>query len=139
MSHQQERFDNWQTPEIEHGKLTKYNWVVYRPDGLKLGKWTDIGAFTAIFAHHGVEIGDEVQIGGGSIIYSISTISVDGKDVTGKVTIGKGSQIGAQSTIMPGVTIGEGVIVGAHSLVIKNIPDNELWFGVPARFVRKLR
>lgn len=130
------RFSNWKKPKIEHGKLNKYNWVVYRPEGLKLGKFTDIGAFTAIFAHNGVEIGDEAQIGGGCFIYSLSTISADGRKIAGKVIIGKGAQIGAQSTIMPGVTIGAGALVAAHSFVNKNVPAGAVVAGVPAKIIK---
>jgi acetyltransferase-like isoleucine patch superfamily enzyme len=46
--------------------------------------------------------------------------------------------IGANATILGGVTIGEGAMIGAGSLVTKNVPDGELWFGNPAKFMRKL-
>ena len=59
----QNRFANWKYPQIEEGKLTKYNWIVQNKDGLKLGFATDIGAFSYINAKYGVEIEDEVQIG----------------------------------------------------------------------------
>ncbi len=130
------RFKDWKKPAIKHGKLTKWNWVVYRPEGLKLGKFTDIGAFTAIFAHHGVEIGDGAQIGGGCFVYSISTISINGKEISGKVIIGKGAQIGAQSTIMPGVTIGAGALVAAHSFVNRDVPVGAIAAGVPAKIIK---
>lgn len=35
------------------------------------------------------------------------------------------------------VTIGKNSIVGAGSIVTKDIPDNEVWAGNPARFIRK--
>jgi len=35
------------------------------------------------------------------------------------------------------VTIGERTIVGAGSIVTKNIPDDEVWAGNPAKFIRK--
>ena len=47
-------------------------------------------------------------------------------------------RIGSHSTILPGVTIGKNSIVGAHSLVTKDIPDNVVAFGVPAKAIRKL-
>jgi len=50
------RFDHWEYPEIEEGKLTKYNWMVQNKQGLKLGYKTDIGAFTYINAKKGVDI-----------------------------------------------------------------------------------
>ena len=47
-------------------------------------------------------------------------------------------KIGTHSTIMPNVIIGKNSIVAAYSFVTKNIPDNELWSGVPAIFKKKL-
>ncbi|MBI3046055.1 MAG: acyltransferase [Candidatus Harrisonbacteria bacterium] len=125
------RFKNWQLPKIEHGKLTKWNWVVYRPENFKLGKKTDIGAFTAIFAHHGVTIEDEVQIGSHCTLYSASTID----DKQGLVVLKKNCRIGSHSIVMPGITVGENTIVGAQSFVNKDLPPNEVWAGSPARFL----
>ena len=51
-----------------------------------------------------------------------------------RTIVKKGASIGANSTIIGGVTIGEYAMVGAGSVVTKNIPNNELWFGNPARF-----
>ena len=47
-----DRFKDWQYPEIEDGKPTKYNWVVQHVDHFKLGYKTDIGAFTYINAKY---------------------------------------------------------------------------------------
>lgn len=124
-----ERFSDWQPPDIVHGVPTKWHWIVWRPENFILGRNTDIGAFTCIFAHHGVELGDDVQIGSHCSIYSLNTI--EGKH--GRVTVGKGARIGSHSTVMTGVTIGEGAIIGAHSLVLTDIPAGAVAFGVPAR------
>ena len=51
-------------------------------------------------------------------------------------TIGDRVTIGAAANILPGVNIGENVIVGASALVTKDIPDNKVVMGVPARIVR---
>lgn len=126
-----DRFDNWTPPEIKHGEMTKWLWIVFRPENLKLGRKTDIGAFTAIFAHHGVEIGDEVQIGSHCSIYSLNTED----NTLGKVVIGRRAMIGTHSAIMPGVTIGEGAVVGAYSFVKQDIPAGALAYGIPARIV----
>lgn len=128
------RFENWQYPEIEEGKLTKYNWVVQNKEGLELGYSTDIGAFSYINAKYGVVIEDEVQIGSHCSIYSISTID----DKHGKVVLKKNCKIGSHSTILPNITIGENSIIGAHSLVLSDIPDNVVAFGVPAKVIRGL-
>ena len=129
-----DRFSNWKYPNIEDGKPTKYNWMVQNLDGFDLGFKTDIGAFSYINAKKGVIIEDEVQIGSHCSIYSISSID----NSSGKVILKKNCRIGSHSTILPGVSIGKNSIIGAHSLVNKDIPDNVVAFGVPAKVARKL-
>jgi len=127
-----DRFNDWQYPQIEEGKPTKYNWVVQHKDNFELGYKTDIGAFTYINAKHGVVIEDFVQIGSHCAIYSISTI--DGKE--GKVILNKNCRIGSHSVVMPGVTVGENAVIGAMSFVNSDIPDNCVAVGVPAKVIR---
>lgn len=55
-----------------------------------------------------------------------------------KTLIKKGASIGAGSTILCGIAIGENAMIGAGSVVTKDVPAGELWFGNPARFIRKL-
>lgn len=55
-----------------------------------------------------------------------------------KTIIKKGASIGANSTIVAGNIIGENAMIGAGSVVTKDVPDNELWFGNPAKFVKKI-
>ena len=129
-----DRFQNWIPPVIEHGKLTKYNWMVQHPEGLSLGRCTDIGAFTYINAKHGVTIADDVQIGSHCSIYSLSTID----DKTAPVVLERNCRIGTHSTVMPGVTVGENSVVGAHSFVNHDIPPNCVAYGVPAKVIRKV-
>tara|TARA_B110000438_G_C15594700_1_gene555399 strand:+ start:174 stop:569 length:396 start_codon:yes stop_codon:yes gene_type:complete len=124
----------WEKPIIEHGKLTKYNYIVQYPKNLKLGTNFDIGSFTYINSKYGVKVGDDVQIGSHCSIYSNSTI--DNKE--GPIVLEKNCKIGTHSTIMPNVTIGENSIVAAYSFVISNIPPNQLWIGVPAKFKKNL-
>lgn len=126
---------NWKKPEIEHGKLTKYNYLVQYPENFEMGENFDIGEFTYINCKFGVEIRDNVQIGSHCSIYSHS--SIDRKQ--GKVVLEKNCKVGTHSTIMPNVTIGENSIVAAYSFVNQNIPKNELWVGVPAKFKEKIK
>ncbi len=124
----------WKKPTIKHSKLTKYNYIVQYPKGLKLGKNFDIGTFTYINAQYGVEIGDDVQIGSHCSIYSNSTID----EKKGSITLKKNCRIGTHSTIMPNVTVGENSIIAAYSFVNKKIPKNQVWAGIPASFKGKL-
>lgn len=61
-----------------------------------------------------------------------------GEYTSGEVRIKEGAFIGAGSIITKPVTIGKGAIVGAGSIVTKNIPDNEVWAGNPAHFIKKI-
>jgi len=54
------------------------------------------------------------------------------------VTIGNDVWIGGGAIVCPGVSIGNGVIIGAGSLVNKNVPDNTMVAGNPAREVKKI-
>ncbi len=127
------RFKNWKPPEFDERGLTKWNWMCQYHENLKLGKNTDIGAFTYINAKYGVEIQENVQIGSHCSIYSESTI--DGK--RGKVVIKRNARVGSHTVIMPGVTIGENAIVAACSFVTADVPEGTLVGGVPAKPIKK--
>lgn len=55
------------------------------------------------------------------------------------VRIGSNVWIGSNATILPGVSIGSGAIVAAGAVVTRDIPENTLAVGVPARAVRTLK
>lgn len=129
-----ERFRNWKFPKFDKDGMTKWGWKCQHHKNLKLGKCTDIGAFSYLNAEYGIELGDNVQIGSHTSLYSVSTI--DSKK--GKIEIGKNARIGSHSVVMPGVKIGENSVIGAFSFVNRDIPDNVMAFGVPAKVKRKL-
>lgn len=129
-----ERFKFWKYPDFDEHGMTKWNWICQHHDNLKMGKYTDIGAFTYINAMNVVEIEDYVQIGSHCAIYSVSTID----DKEGKIVLKKNCRIGSHSVIMPGVTIGKNTIIGAFSFVNKDIPDNKMAYGRPVKIVRTL-
>jgi acetyltransferase-like isoleucine patch superfamily enzyme len=129
------RFKNWHKPKINEGKLTKWYWLVDNKNNLKLGKLTDIGAFTYINAKNGVVIKDGVQIGSHCSVYSVSTI--DNKE--GKVVLKKNCKIGSHSVIMPGVTVGENTTIGAFSFVNKDVPADVVACGIPVKVVKKIK
>lgn len=54
-----------------------------------------------------------------------------------KTIIKKGASIGANATILCGITIGENAMIGAGSVVTKDVPAGELWYGNPAKSIRK--
>ena len=127
-----QRFKDWKEPDFDERGVTKWNWMCQYHENLRLGKNTDIGAFTYINAKYSVAIEEEVQIGSHCSIYSESTI--DGKK--GRVVIRRNAKIGAHSVIMPGITIGKGAIVAACSFVNKDVPEDAMFGGVPAKALK---
>lgn len=78
-----------------------------------------------------------VRITGGVCILSHFINPATGTYRNGEVRIKKGAFIGLRTIICNSVVIGERAIVGAGSIVTKDIPDNEVWAGNPARFIRR--
>lgn len=78
-----------------------------------------------------------VVITAGTLILSHFVLSPkpDNKDIA--VHIKEYAFIGAHTIICKPVTIGRGAIDGAGSVITKDIPDNEIWAGNPARLIRK--
>ena len=72
------------------------------------------------------------------VAHDASPIKHIGYAKIGCVNIGNDVFVGANTTILPGVTIGNNVVVGAGAVVTKDIPDNSLALGVPARVVKKI-
>lgn len=90
-----------------------------------------------------VNIGNNVMIGPNVDIYTVNhPMTAQGRrDYLGKgmpVTIGNDVWIGGKVTIIPGVTIGNNVVVAAGAVVTKDVPDNVLVGGVPAKIIKKL-
>lgn len=95
----------------------------------------------------GIEIEDDVMIGGSCKIYDTDFHSLNFTERMqypdpgirmGKIVIKQGAFIGAHSIILKGVTIGRHSIIGAGSVVTKDVPDGEIWAGNPARFIRHI-
>ena len=58
--------------------------------------------------------------------------------IPGRILIRKNAWIGAGATILPGITVGENSVVAAGSVVTKDVPDNAVVGGVPAKLIRSL-
>jgi acetyltransferase-like isoleucine patch superfamily enzyme len=59
-------------------------------------------------------------------------------NVLGRSVIGSFCQIGTGTIILPDIKIGKNVIIGAGSVITKNVPDNVMVVGVPAKIVKEL-
>jgi acetyltransferase-like isoleucine patch superfamily enzyme len=113
--------------------------------GFSIGENAIIGPYCLFWSNYStntdnIVIEDNVVIGPSVILIGASHLKEDiakyGKIVTttkGKITIKKGSWIGAGSIILPDVIINEGAIVGAGAVVTKDVEPYTIVAGVPAR------
>lgn len=86
----------------------------------------------------GITIEDNVQIGP-NVTFTNDKYPRAKKPFELQSTLVKrNASIGAASVILGGVTIGKNAMIGAGSVVTKDVPDNELWFGNPAKFIKKI-
>lgn len=91
-----------------------------------------------VYLWDGITIEDNVQIGPNVTFTNDKYPRAKQKFELKRIIIKRNASIGAGSTILGGITIGENAMIGAGSVVTKDIPSNELWVGVPAKFVRKI-
>jgi sugar O-acyltransferase (sialic acid O-acetyltransferase NeuD family) len=96
-----------------------------------------------------VVLTSDIKVGKGSIINQISSIGHDvnignfceicpNVSISGNCEIGEMSFIGTGAIILPKVKIGKNVIIGAGAVVTKDIPDNCVAVGSPAKVIRNL-
>ncbi len=88
-----------------------------------------------------IEIGDNCLLAPGVHIYTAehpleANARITGDEYGRPVKIGNNVWIGGRSVINPGVTIGNNVVIASGSVVTKDVPDNALYGGVPARLIK---
>ena len=130
---------------IEKYKKSSDPVAYWRKKGTKIGNSCKIYA-SANFGSEPylISVGDHVRINSG-----VQLVTHDGGawvlrglkneykniDLFGKIVIGNNVHIGTNSVIMPGVTIGDNCIIGVGAIVTKDIPDNSIAVGIPARVI----
>lgn len=109
----------------------------------------DVGiSHATLVAYDNITIMDNVKIGGGVYLYTSDFHSLNPKlrmtsndekyKVNSPILVKKNAFIGAHSIILKGVIIGENSIIGAGSVVTKSVPDNEIWAGNPAKYIKNV-
>ena len=115
------------------GSNTKIDAFVYIEEDVTIGDNCKIRPF--VFIPSGVEIEDNVFIAPNVTFTNDKHPRAQGEWTLLRTRVRKFASIGAGSTIGPGVEIGENALVGAGSVVTKNVPDNAVVVGVPAKVV----
>jgi len=102
-----------------------------------------------IYCTHSITIEDYAILGSGVQIRDSNGHSInpehrknsvidEANNIMKPIILRESSFIGAETIILKGVTVGKNSIIGAASVITKSIPDNEIWAGNPAKFVKKL-
>jgi len=116
------------------GRNCKIDAFVYIEEDVKIGDNCKIRPF--VFIPNGVTIGDNVFIAPCVAFANDKYPRVSGQWKLMPIRVKNGASIGAGAIILPGVTIGEKSIVGAGAVVTKDVPDNAIVAGNPARVLR---
>ena len=113
--------------------------TVVRGNRVKIGKGVIVNPGSLFMAAGGITIEDDVLIAANAQLISNNHEPYDRWVLTCKpVLIKKKAWIGAGATILPGVTVGENAIVGAGSVVTKDVTDNAVVGGNPAKLIKML-
>lgn len=110
-----------------------------------IAKTAKIGSGTVIAAN--AVINPDVEIKENSIINTSATIDHDnliaehvhispGANIGGNVCIGIYSHVGIGASVMNGILIGRNATIGAGAVVIRDVPDNAVVVGVPAKIIK---
>ncbi|MFA6058725.1 MAG: DapH/DapD/GlmU-related protein [Taibaiella sp.] len=121
--------------------------IIFTPFYTNFGKFTQIGR--NVFINHacsfldmgGITIEDDVLIEPKANLIT-ENHPLDPNDrralITKPITIKRKAWIGAGATILPGVTVGENAVVAAGAVVSKDVPDNVIVGGIPAKIIKSL-
>ena len=106
---------------------------------IRIGDRVFINSGTVVMSVLEVTIGNDVALANEVYIMDSDSHGVEGRPVkNAPVRIGDGSWIGARAIILPGVTIGRRCLIAAGAIVSRDVPDDTLVAGNPARVVREL-
>lgn len=113
---------------------------------ITIGNTCFIGDEVLLDARGGVTLGDHVTLSNRVAILTHINVGYPDHPLQkaypmseSAVVIKRGAYIATGATILPGVTIGASSVVGAGAVVTKNVPDNSVVAGVPARKIKKVR
>src|SRR3989344_2018812 len=140
-----------------HVPLASIRHLVFKLAGVKIGKGSTIHMGCKFFEPRGVTIGDDTKIGDNAFLDGRAPLSIGNhvdlassvliynsehdieseefKTKNAPVEIGDYVFIGPRVIILPGVKIGKGAVVAAGAVLTKNVPNNAIVGGVPAKII----
>ena len=114
------------------------------PEKMSFGSNVSINPMSYLTGTGGLSIGDNVSIAHRVTImtathnYDNISVPIKQQGITYKpVVIEDNVWIGANVVIVAGCTVHSGAIIGANSVVTKEVHSNEVWGGVPAKYIKK--
>lgn len=124
---------------MQIGPKSSVHWrlAFFAPKGIKIGRNSIVGNDCFLDGRLGLEIGNNVNIGGHVQIFTVGhdpnspTFGTKG----GSVRVADRAYIASRATILPNVKIGEGAVVAAGAVVAKDVPPYTIVGGVPATVI----
>lgn len=133
---------------IGRSRLERNPVSYWRKKGVKIGEQCEIYATTSFGSEpYLIRIGSHVRINSGVVfvthdggVWTVRDLYPEYSDIDlfGRITVGDNVHIGTNAIIMPGVTIGNNCIIGCGAIVTKDIPDNSVAAGIPARVIEDI-
>ncbi len=129
------------------GQKVDENFVIFPPfnadygQNIKIGKNVFINSGCCFQDQGGIEIGDNVMIGQQVVIATINhDLNPEKRKnmLPAPVKIGNRVWVGAHATILSGVTVGDNSVIAAGAVVTKDVPENAVVAGVPAKIIKKI-
>ncbi len=108
---------------------------------IHLGENVFINACCHLQDHGGIYIGEGCQIGHNVVFATLNHYSnpeLRQYTYPASITLGRNVWVGSNSTILQGVTIGDNAIIAAGAVVNKDVAENTIVGGVPAKFIKRI-
>lgn len=117
-------------------------YATYASEGVRVGTTSRVGAGSVLL--DGVVVTADVLIGRHCVVMPNCTLTHDvvmedfatlaaGASLAGGVRVGESAYVGTNACVRQYTTVGRGATVGMGAVVLTDVPDDEIWAGVPAR------